>query len=122
VPSSFAGQALTLNYLGGDRTLSSYITSAGTFEAVQVAGIVTLRRNVSEPTPTNNVTWNFINSSSGTAYLAGPFVGQESVAFGGLSLNLFVGTVTCLVIRETETAITTILSGPILFLRLVELW
>ena len=33
-PSSFAGQALMLNYLGGDRTLSSYVTSAGTFEAV----------------------------------------------------------------------------------------
>jgi hypothetical protein len=55
-PSSFAGQTLTLNYLGGDRTLSSYVTSAGTFEAVQVAGIVTLRRNVSELTPTNNIT------------------------------------------------------------------
>src|SRR5580700_4163876 len=79
-PSSFAGP-LTLNYLGGDRTLSSYVTSAGTFEAVQVAGIVTLRRNVSEPTPTNNIVWNFITSQpSATTYnLAGPFVGQESV-------------------------------------------
>jgi hypothetical protein len=92
-PSSFAGQTLTLDYLGGDRTLSSYVTSAGTFAAIQVAGIVTLRRNVSGPAPTSNITWNYISSSSGTTYnLAGPFVGQESVAFGGLSLNLFVGT------------------------------
>jgi hypothetical protein len=51
-PSAFAGQTLTLNYLGGDKTISSYVTSAGTFEAIQVAGLVTLQRNVSEPTPT----------------------------------------------------------------------
>ena len=54
----------------------------------------TLRRNLAETTPTNNITWNFINSqpSATTFNLAGPFVGQEDIAFGGLKLNLFVGT------------------------------
>ena len=56
--SVFAGATLTLNYAGGVKSLSSYTTSAGTFEAVQVAGIVTLRLNLSAPTPTNNVVWN----------------------------------------------------------------
>ena len=52
-----------------------------------------MRRNLSSPTPTNNIVWNYISSSSGTTFnLAGPFIGQESVAFGGLNLNLFVGS------------------------------
>lgn len=92
-PNEFAGQTLTLTYLGGVRSMSSYVTSQGTFQAIQVADNVTLRRNLSNPTPTNNIVWNDIVSSSGTNYtLAGPFVGQESVAFGGLNLNLFVGS------------------------------
>jgi hypothetical protein len=93
-PNQFAGQSLTLTYLGGTRALSSYVTSQGTFSSIQVAGIITLRRNLSEATPTNNIVWNFITSQpSATTYnLGGPFVGQEASAFGGLKLNLFVGT------------------------------
>jgi hypothetical protein len=92
-PSAFAGQTLTLTYLGGVRSMSSYVTSQGTFEPIQVASQITLRRNLSNPTPTNNIVWNDITSSSGTNYtLAGPYIGQESVAFGGINLNLFVGS------------------------------
>jgi hypothetical protein len=36
-PSAFAGQTLTLNFLGGTRTLSSYVTSLGTFQPIQVS-------------------------------------------------------------------------------------
>lgn len=92
-PSSFSGQNLTLTYLGGVRSISGYLTSQGTFGPIQVASQIVLRRNLSNPTPTNNIVWNAITSSSGTNYtLAGPFIGQESVAFGGLNLNLFVGS------------------------------
>jgi T5SS/PEP-CTERM-associated repeat protein len=92
-PSAFAGQTLNLTYSGGVRSMSSYVTGQGTFEPIQVASQITLRRNLSNSTPTNNIVWNDITSSSGANYtLAGPFIGQESVAFGGLNLNLFVGS------------------------------
>jgi outer membrane autotransporter protein len=92
-PSAFAGQTLTLNFLGGTRTLSSYVTSLGTFQSIQVASANFLRRNLATPTPSNNIVWNFIVSNSGTTYnLAGSFVGQESTAFGGRDLNFFTGT------------------------------
>jgi hypothetical protein len=92
-PSAFAGQTLTLNYAGADKTMSSYVTSLGTFQSIQVASANFLRRNLATPTPTNNIIWHFITSSSGTTYnLAGPFVAQESAAFGGQDLNFFTGT------------------------------
>lgn len=73
--------------------MSSYVTSLGTFQSIQVSSANFLRRNLSAPTPTNNIVWNFIVSNSGTTYnLAGSFVGQESTAFGGRDLNFFTGT------------------------------
>jgi hypothetical protein len=42
--------------------MSSYLTSEGTFEPIQVASQITLRRNLSNPTPTNNIVWNDITT------------------------------------------------------------
>jgi hypothetical protein len=75
-PSSFANQTLTLNYLGGIRSLSSYVTSQGTFQSIQVGSAITLRRNPVVPTPANNVIrYSIVSFSGNTFNLAGPFVG-----------------------------------------------
>jgi outer membrane autotransporter protein len=92
-PSGFAGKNITLNYLGDTKVISSYGTSQGTFASLQIADLITLRRNLSEATPSNNITWNQIIShpSANTFTLAGPSIVQEAAEFGGQKLNLFTG-------------------------------